>query len=599
MVYEITEQRRKYLDARGFTILTACPGSGKTTSIVYKLKALVEECRRNNTNGTGVLCLSFTNKACDEIIAKYKEIHGTSISYPNEVRTIDSFITQYVVLKYWYLVEGLSKPKIINEDEILHNLFFHKHKGKECLPYFLREYNDLAYRYSPENVDYIGNNLFKIKNKIVRKDDVRLFNYCKVIFNLRLTHGVLKSNDAMLIATSILSKHFIIAKSLANRFSYIILDEAQDTSEQQFKIIELLKEAGISNIELVGDVNQSVYEWRNAKPKVFLQYTEKDGWNHLNLMENRRSVQRIIDLYSRLKPIGYPNISSYGVDDANIQIEIIRYDNRQEKAAFDRFNEICNSYDLKSRLVLVRGKSDLTKLAAYKTNIEPWKSKLPYRIIEVKLLYTQNKIKEALDKMGWICAYLIYGDGHFHEMKKYIQERSDTIDFNIMLLQLLQSLPSLSLSFNRWDEDTRNLLKGALNLTDDISFEFKMRMPGLNMSNLRNESVDTYFGQVVENVVTAQTIHSAKGASVDAVLLYLHNESGAQVISFNDIPDNSHGMVDIKEKHRLIYVACSRAKQFLAIAVPSSISEEQIKKKLNGLDIHISSHGVQMSLNFD
>ena len=135
MEYDITEQRRAYLDARGFTILTACPGSGKTTSIVYKLKSLIEEYRTNYTNGVGVLCMSFTNKACDEIISKYRDMHGTSIDYPNEVRTIDSFATQYVVLKYWYLIKGLSKPRIINEDEILHNLFFHKYHPPDDIYY--------------------------------------------------------------------------------------------------------------------------------------------------------------------------------------------------------------------------------------------------------------------------------------------------------------------------------------------------------------------------------------------------------------------------------------------------------------------------------
>lgn len=597
MEYDITEQRRAYLDARGFTILTACPGSGKTTSIVYKLKSLIEECRTNYTNGVGVLCMSFTNKACDEIISKYRDMHGTSIDYPNEVRTIDSFATQYVVLKYWYLIKGLSKPRIINEDEILHNLFFHKYKGRECLVYDLKDYNDLAYHYPPENLEYIGDNVFKIGNKTIERNEHRLFNYCLEIFKYKLKHGVINSNDAMLIATSILKNHSSIVKSLANRFPYIILDEAQDTSKHQFDILELLKSAGVKNIELIGDVNQSVYEWRNARPQVFQQYCRKEGWTSLNLMENRRSVQRIIDLYSRFKPVGCPNIVSYGVEDNNIKIEIIRHDIGQERTAFDIFTTICNTHNLKSRLVLVRGKSDLTKLAAFRTKIEPWKSKIPYRIIEVELLYTQNMIKEAMDKMAWICAYLIYGDGYFAEMKKYVQERNNTVEFNIMLLQLMKLLPSLSLSFNNWDGKTRQLLKDALKLSKIPDFEFKQRMTGYNMSSLLEQPINSYFGQVKDNVVTAQTIHSAKGASVDAVLLYLHNQSGAQVISFNDIPDNSNGLLEIKEKHRLIYVACSRAKQLLAIAIPSSITEEQIRRKMKGLDVHISSQGVQMSLD--
>ena len=596
-MYEITEQRRLYLNARGFTTLTACPGSGKTTSIAYKLKNLIEECSQNI--GAGVLCLSFTNKACDEIRSKYKEMHSISLSYPNEVSTIDSFVTHYIVLHYWYLIKGLAKPNIINEIEILHNLFFHQYKGKEYPSYDLREFIDLAYIYHPECVEYIGNHMYKYENKIVTKnDDHNLYNYCYAVVKYRLSHGILKSSEVMLIAIALLKKYSVIAKSLSKRFPYIILDEAQDTSETQFELIELLKSAGIKNIELVGDVNQALYEWRDARPEMFQKYTEMEGWNHLTLMENRRSVQRIIDFYSRLKPIGYPQIVSYGVLDKNIPIEVIRYDSGEENSAFNKFNEICKNNKLDSRLVLVRGESDLLKLTSVKKNVEPWKSKVPYRIIDTKLFYIQNKIKEALNKMAWICAYLIFGDNEFLKMKKYIQENKNTIDFNIMLLQILKSIPDLSLSFNEWDKKTRLLLKEILNLTTNVDFQFKKKMDGCKMNELRNQPVDTYFGLAEEHMVKAQTIHSAKGTSVDAVLLYLHDKSGAQIISFKDIPDDSNNIHKLKEKHRLIYVACSRARQFLAIAVPSSITNEQILSKFQDLEIHISSEGVQKVLDF-
>lgn len=589
MRYEITEQRKKYLDARGFTILTACPGSGKTTSIVYKLKTLIKECRINNANGSGILCLSFTNKACAEIISKYKEMHGTSIRYPNEIRTIDSFITQHIVFNYWYLIEGLSRPKIINEEELLRKLYFRYYKGNECIQNKFYEYKKIIYQYHPEKVEYLGNNLFKIENKIISKDNDILFKYCADVVRYRLTYGILKSSDAILIAIKILKNYPIVAKSLANRFPYIILDEAQDASEFQFYIIECLKNAGVKNIELVGDVNQAIYEWRNAKPEIFQRYTMKKEWNHLNLMENRRSVQRIIDFYSRLKPIGYPDIVSYGVVDNHIKIEIIRYNEGQEINALNRFKQICDDYELNSRLILVRGNEDLKKITKRKKGIKIWKNKIPYQIIEAKLLFDQNMIKEALDKMGWICANLICGENNFESMKNYVQEKEGTIEFNIMLLKLLKSVPSLSLSFNIWDEKIKQLLKETLKLTKNLDFAFKQKMSHQKIGNLRNESVGTYFGQVKENTVKVQTIHLAKGTSVDAVLLYLHAKSSVQGISFYDIPDKSGGLNKVKEKHRLIYVACSRARQLLAIAVPSSITEEQIRQKLNGLDIHISS----------
>lgn len=101
MKYEITEECEKYINARGNTILMACPGSGKTTSIVYKLRIITKEIEKNYGSGQGVLCLSFTNKACDEIRMMYKLMHNELLHYPHIVSTIDSFITQHIVLPFW------------------------------------------------------------------------------------------------------------------------------------------------------------------------------------------------------------------------------------------------------------------------------------------------------------------------------------------------------------------------------------------------------------------------------------------------------------------------------------------------------------------
>ena len=107
--YDITPQRQAYLEARGYTILTACPGSGKITSIVKKLLMVSHYCEEHYGKHTGFACLSFTNKACAELKQKYMELHDERLVFPNEVLTIDSFIMQYVVLPFWYLCDACRK----------------------------------------------------------------------------------------------------------------------------------------------------------------------------------------------------------------------------------------------------------------------------------------------------------------------------------------------------------------------------------------------------------------------------------------------------------------------------------------------------------
>lgn len=133
MNYDITPQRQAYIDARGYTILTACPGSGKTTSIVNKLLTVSRYCQEHYGRHAGFACMSFTNKACAELKQKYRVMHNERLIFPNEVLTIDSFIMQYVVLPFWYLCDACKKkPIVVNEREILERIYYVKvnNRGK-------------------------------------------------------------------------------------------------------------------------------------------------------------------------------------------------------------------------------------------------------------------------------------------------------------------------------------------------------------------------------------------------------------------------------------------------------------------------------------
>jgi superfamily I DNA/RNA helicase len=544
-----------------------------------------------------MLCLSFTNKACEEISAKYREMHGVPFRYPHVVATIDSFLTQYIVMPFWYLNTYChTKPTIVNEKSILHTFFFRMQGDDEFLPNELKDYRLLSHTYAPEDieVDACG---YKIGNTVVNSTiHQELLSYCRSVFSYKLDRGVIKSSDALWLAYNILRQHPCITQAIANRFPFIIIDEAQDTSELQFSLFKLLREHGAENIEFVGDLNQSIYEWRNAKPDILDSYAQSDEWNRLDMTENRRSVQRIIDFYSRLKPITSPPITSHKVQDKGIQIEIMRYDEGEGRTVLNDFLRICEAHRLESKLVLARGESDLKRLSATRTQVEPWKQKLPYKIINAQILYSRNEIKDALNDMKWVLADLLYDRNHFNKKKEYVIENEKKPEFNGLLLKLLSEMPPLSSSFEDWYCTITLLLQQTLNLKTKPNFIFKQRMPGYKMNELKKEPISSYFGIDDKKAVKAQTIHSVKGASVDAVLLFLNDKCSGKGISIKDIPNQNNQIEAMNEKHRLIYVACSRAKQFLAIAVPSTVTEQSIRQRFAGLDIHLNSCGVQLDL---
>src|SRR5205814_1426384 len=96
--------------------------------------------------------------------------------------------------------------------------------------------------------------------------------------------------------------------SIATRFPFLIVDEAQDTSDIQMRIIDLLIENGLSEVMLVGDPDQAIFEFNEAKPELFIQkYSECP--NPLDLNENRRSSQKICDFTFNLSSLPGPSIA--------------------------------------------------------------------------------------------------------------------------------------------------------------------------------------------------------------------------------------------------------------------------------------------------
>lgn len=76
----------------------------------------------------------------------------------------------------------------------------------------------------------------------------------------------------------------------------------------------------------MGDVCQSIYGFNNARPELLQAMMAEQGWNVLPMSECRRSNQRIIDLYSKLKSSDVPAIMSHGVIDKGIPIVVYKYD---------------------------------------------------------------------------------------------------------------------------------------------------------------------------------------------------------------------------------------------------------------------------------
>lgn len=555
--YDITPQRQAYLEARGYTILTACPGSGKTISIVKKLLTVSHYCEEHYGKHTGFACLSFTNKACAELKQKYMELHDERLVFPNEVLTIDSFIMQYVVLPFWYLCDACKKkPIVVNEASILDRIYYNNilinNKWQQYPIMTLRTFASLMHRKNPSLIskDKAG---FKWNHKTIT--DENEIAYCTAAFTYRLEKGFITSSDALWIACDVLDHHQDVAKALVARFPYIIVDEAQDNSELHFEFFKLLKRAGLQNIEFVGDICQSIYGFNNAK--------------------------------------------SHDVEDKGIPIVVYKYDDGNVRDVIRDFNKICKDNKLSTKMILARGVDKCKTLAGVKdVDFKYWKSELPYLLIDAVLALESSDMDYAFRKMRLVLSDLLTDNSH-DAKRQFIHEIEHDIDWNAKIFEFLKKVPPLSLSFKEWSNQTCSLLQTYWGLENRPEFIPYQKKVGYTMKEMADVPVEQYHqsnDNGSEYYKSVDTIHAVKGATLDAVLLFMSADSRGQSISLKDFPSSPVSVMT--ESQRMIYVACSRARQFLALAVPRSIIDEKIRRALTGVDIDIRNINLQGDLTF-
>lgn len=599
MIFDITPEREAYLNARGKIVLNACPGSGKTTCIIHKVDMLEKECSETYGNYAGIACLSFTNIAKDEIIHKYFEIHKRNISYPHVVSTIDSFINQYITLPYINLLRpNILRPKIVDQEAIIDELISVKYqkngKWHSTLPRPLNEFKTLDGRplyisYAPSTICLNPQGVYTFKGTLPNKHkvDPDVFQaYGRKLFQWKIDHQFITSLDSSYLALMILKKYPHVGEWLSKRFPFIIVDEAQDNSEIQHQIFDKLSELGLANIELIGDPYQSLYEWRDAKPQLFTDKYLNQYWTGLPLSQNRRSNQRIIDCFSIVRnPATDEKITSLDVTDMEIPITIYKYTSTNSSLIFDDFEKKCTSRGFTKNQIVGRGKNLINRMLGNATPINPWKENFPLILLRILHLFEANEVKEAINELRKIVIRLLNPDVSYSMIRDIQEDLRYDYTLNGKLYELLINMPNTTESIDDWTSKVVSTFQQYFGVDINAGFVFKQKMNGYKMVDLKKDPVNMYFNKAASDNhnIPISTIHKVKGATLDAILYFFDETGNAESVVFNNFKTSS---TFPDEKQRMIYVACSRPKQLLAMAFPAQITDAQLKAKF-GPDIDI------------
>lgn len=264
----------------------ACAGSGKTFTAVRRLAQM----RRQLGNHRGrVALLSFSNVAVDTFRQEYRQLTRDASGgsgHRVEIDTLDSFITGNVLRPHAYRTMGAQQAAFLVMG------------GEGFLNGFKFNTNTYPREITTMQVGVDNGEFFFC---YADNDNTRRLNtaYASDIVNRLGRLGAYTHNLGRYWCHRTLAEQPGILRALARRYPHILIDEAQDIGTVHQAIIEQLVGAG-SLVSLIGDPNQGIYEFAGANGAFLNQYGQRPGVNALGLTRNYRSVPAILELANRL-----------------------------------------------------------------------------------------------------------------------------------------------------------------------------------------------------------------------------------------------------------------------------------------------------------
>jgi len=281
-------------------LLIACPGSGKTRTLTYKI---AYELDKLTSRKEYIIAITYTNNAADEIKERV-ELLGVDTSQL-WIGTIHSFCLEWILRPYHMYLDKLKYGfRVINSHEsevILTEL---------CKTYINPKitYWDCGILAKPDNIHLTCLDEYKHQNlqKIIGK-----------YFKLLKQKNQIDFEQILFYSYQLLSQKPIICSILSRLFPFVLIDEYQDTKEIQYHIItKILKvNNGKSKILIVGDPNQSIYESLGGYPMNKNELEKLMGFKlkEMGLTKNYRSSEKIINYFEYFKT--FPNtIIPEGID---------------------------------------------------------------------------------------------------------------------------------------------------------------------------------------------------------------------------------------------------------------------------------------------
>lgn len=570
----------------GPVLVMAGAGSGKTKVLTTRIAYLIEE----GIPSYNILAITFTNKAAAEMRDRVSNLIGDVSSF---IGTFHSLGVR--IIRENHDILGLPNNfTIIDSDDT--NTIIKK---------LLKEMNLDYKQYSPS---YVRNRISFIKNQMLTDGELdRLFNtpMDKVVvevyhrYNNKLkTSASVDFDDLLLLPVNLFKERKDILEYYQDKYRYILIDEYQDTNPVQYKLSVMLSNK-YKNIFVVGDMNQSIYAFRQADFRNISNF-EKDfkGAKVIKLEHNYRSTNNILSAANEVikHNTERKDLKLFSDNGDGVKIKYMR--------AYDEKHEIALVID-EIKHLLSEGYKNEDIAILYRTNAQSRAIEdvflakgIPYKVFGSYYFYNRKEIKDLISYLR-----LIYNPHDEISLRRVINtpkrgigesaiaaieerakqqnismfdalETRKKLEFKEIIEDLIKRSESLSLTELIDEVLERSGMKKELEsskaLEDEIRLENLMEVKSITAS-FEERTGSANLGDFLEevsliadisnhtedgDVVTLMTLHSAKGLEFPVVFL-VGMEEGLFPHNMSLMENN------LEEERRLCYVGITRAKERL------------------------------------
>ena len=281
------QQKEAVQSTKGPVLLLAVPGSGKTTVLVTRLGYMIY-CK--NIPPERILTVTYTVAATKDMSERFAVRFGEDMAKRLEFRTINGICAR--IIQYYGRRIGKTPFELVKDEKATTGMLI-----RICQDHGMGYPTESDLKNVRTLLTYIKNMMLNEEElqKLEEESDIRIAGiyreYCRQMREQKL----MDYDDQMLYAYNMLRKDPGVLAYFQNRYPYICVDEAQDTSKIQHAIIALLA-AGTGNLFMVGDEDQSIYGFRAAYPEALLSFEKKHpGAKVLLMEENFRSNAKIVE----------------------------------------------------------------------------------------------------------------------------------------------------------------------------------------------------------------------------------------------------------------------------------------------------------------